>query len=276
MPNGSLSSVVVAVERALAILEVFTPDRAELGLTELAKSVGLPKATTYRLASTLEKRHYLSRDPDSNRYRLGLRSAVLGNLALSHSGLGDHVLSTMRELAQVCGETVNLAVLEDGDVCYVKRVRSMHPLVIDVPVGGRAPAHATALGKVLLAYLPETEVDRIISSKGLAALTTKTVTDVEALKAQLQLCRQQGYIIEKGEFADGVHCVSAPIFDQYGRAIASISVAGPDVRMTEEKLAQVRQQLFAMVGKISTTLGYRTGTRVTFEVDGTARAGQPL
>jgi len=109
-------SLVNSVDRALSILDTFGAHREEIGLNELAKIVGLPKATTYRLAATLEHHHYLRRDPVSTRYRLGVRVVALGGLALSHLGLGDHILPHMQGLAQLCGESVILAILDRGEV----------------------------------------------------------------------------------------------------------------------------------------------------------------
>jgi IclR family transcriptional regulator, KDG regulon repressor len=255
--NSSLLPTVGAVARALALLDAFSPERPELGLTELARVTGISKATTYRLASTLERYHYLNHDPQSSRYRLGLRAIVLGNLALANLGFGDHILPYMRELAQQCGGTVSLAVLDDREVTYIKRIRSADPVLIDTPVGARAPAHATAIGKVLLAYLSNIELERIIATKGLVPLTSQTVTDPDALKSELHACRERGYVIEKGEFADGVHSVGAPIFDYHGRAVASLAVAGAAFRLTDDKLAQIREHLLATVQQISAVLGHK-------------------
>jgi IclR family acetate operon transcriptional repressor len=250
-------SLVSSVDRALSILDAFSVQREEIGLSELAKIVGLPKATTYRLAATLERHHYLRRDPVSTRYRLGLRVVALGGLALSHLGLGDHILPHMQGLAQLCGESVILAILDRGEVTYVRRVRSASPLAMDLPVGLRSPAHATALGKAMLAYLPEAEVESIIASRELVRLTARTITDPVALRAQLAAIRELGYAVDDGEFGEGVRCVAVPIFDRRKSVIAGLAVSGPSFRLTDEKLAQARDQLLCTASQVSSMLGYR-------------------
>jgi IclR family acetate operon transcriptional repressor len=249
--------VVSSVDRALSILDAFGTRSDELGLSELAKLVGLPKATAYRLVSTLEQHHYLRRAPSSSRYQLGLRAVALGKLALSHLGLGDHILPHMQALAQLCGETVSLGILDRGEVTHLRRVDSTAAPAMDRAVGVRSPAHATALGKAMLAYLPDSEVESLVGLHPLVALTPRTVTDPVALRSQLAAIRELGYALDDGEYAGGLRCVAAPIFDQQRTVIASLAVTGPAFRLTDDRLGEVRDQLLATVRQVSSALGYR-------------------
>jgi IclR family KDG regulon transcriptional repressor len=160
---------IQAIERAVAILNVFSVDESELGVTEIAERVGLHKSTVHRFMVNLDAAGLVERNPRSGRYRLGLHIFELGGLVMQRMNLWDEALPFLEGLVRDTGETGHLAVLDGGEAIYIERVEARRPLRVPSAIGRGYPAHATNLGKVLLADLPRERVVEIVATHGLAA-----------------------------------------------------------------------------------------------------------
>ena len=221
-----------SAERVLALLTSFDDARTELGVSELAASIGVHKSTASRLAAVLERAGLLARY--GRRYRLGLQVIRLGMLALRSYDLVEAMQPAMDALAAQTGETINLAVPDGDGILNVAEVRSTFIVSCSAGwTGRRTMPHAVANGKVLLAYgaipLP-TRLDRY---------TERTVTSAEDLLAELAEVRRSGYATAAGELEAGLVAVAAPVFDSAGGCVAALSVSGPDFRLSPGRLASL-------------------------------------
>jgi IclR family transcriptional regulator, acetate operon repressor len=219
---------VQSVHRALDVLEALAAAGGTASLGDLAAACGLPAPTLHRLAGTLADRGYLRRLPD-RRYSLGSRLVPLG--ADAHALLGGRALPVLRGLAELTGESANLAVLTQGCAEYVAQAPGRHTMRTFTEVGNRVALHCTGVGKALLAAVPPAQASRLIGAAPLAALTAGTITDPAALHAEVALTRTRGYALDEGEMEAGVRCVAVGL---PGAAPMAISVSGPAARMTDD------------------------------------------
>lgn len=214
---------VHAVERALAVLRTFTPERPELTLTEVATAAGLDRAGARRLLLTLADLGYLRHD---GRY-FALTPQVLefGYAYLSSRPLPQIAEPHLQRLTGELQEMSSLAVLERDDICYIAQAPSPKLLSVAIPVGTRFPAHATSMGKVLLAGLPPEHLEAKLGSMELRAVTDRTVTTRESLRTELATVRKQGFVITDDELEGGLRGVAVPVRDQDGRVFAAVNVS---------------------------------------------------
>jgi DNA-binding IclR family transcriptional regulator len=245
-----------AVTRALALLKSFSDQEPELSLTELASRAQLNKTTAYRLLSALEKESMIVRDGRSETYRLGPEVIALGGRALRANDLRSVSHPCLEELAERTGETATLEILTGNQVLILDEVTSSYLIGTSHSIGTRWPAHATSTGKILLAFQPEEQLQKVITAP-LEKLTKNTLNDVALLKRAFNRIRDQGYAIAVEEIEVGYIAVGAPIRDHDGKVIAAISVGGPSTRMTEQKLPALIDQVVETAASISNSLGYR-------------------
>lgn len=248
---------VESVKRAFSILRCFSLDRPELGVTEISRELGVHKSTVSRLLSTLESDRIVLRNPESGRYRLGVGLLELSGLVTLHADLRRVALPFMNQLAQLTQETVNLAVIEGDEVVNIEHITPFGRRVMNIGwVGRRTPLHASSTGKVLMAYLPRSELEAILQ-KPLTKYTEHTLVEHAELHAEISLIRDQGYATGLEELEIGLNAVSAPIRDHTGRVIAALSTAGPAYRLSEERIEEVLRQLVLDFAKqISLEFGY--------------------
>lgn len=256
MADRSSDQAVQSIERALLILETLGQNSQGIGVTELGQSVGLHKSTVHRLLSTLMTFGYVEQDKDSERYRPGIKILGLGLEVLNNLDFRKEALPYMKELVEISRETVQLAVLDYGEVVIVERDHS--PETIIVNLGLRADVHCTAEGKVLLAFLPRDEIVRILTKHPMIQHTVNTMTDVSNLLVHLEKVNSQGYAINAEELAEGLRTIAAPVFDHTGRVIAALSISGPTSRLTLERMARLVTVLKEACSSISGRLGYRS------------------
>ncbi|MDR5694519.1 MAG: IclR family transcriptional regulator [Armatimonadota bacterium] len=250
---------VRSVLKALELLQAFTPDEPEFGVTDLATRLGMHKSTVFRLLMTLEAEKFVQRDHTTGKYRLGIKLFELGSLVQNLLELRKVARPYLEELQERCGETIHLAVLDEGQVLYVDKLESPKPIQMYSRVGRRAPAHCTGLGKVLLAYLPPEEVDAIIARNGLKRYTDKTITDPRKLHDHLALVRQRGYATDIGEHEELIRCASAPIWDHTGKVVAAVSITTIGVRFDPRRMDELVHLVRETTAQISYDLGYRQG-----------------
>lgn len=248
---GGLSSV----RNAARLLKAFTSKHRMFGVTELAQYLGLSTSTVHRLLVTLESEHVIEQDPDTGKYRLGLAVYDLTAAMSAGSDLSEALLPPMTVLRNRTGEAVQVAVLDGRQVVYVERLDSPHMLRLFLEVGRRNWAHCTSTGKVLLAYVSPSKLDRLLAGWDLPAVTPHTVTDPELLRKQLAEIRDRGYAENQSEAELGVTSLGAPIRDGTGQPVAAMSVAGPTTRMDSE-LERLRFAVMEAAAVASRRLGH--------------------
>jgi IclR family pca regulon transcriptional regulator len=216
-----------SLARGLEILRLFRPDQPTLSLVEIANLLGVSRTTPFRLLFTLQTLGYLRQDEQTKRYELTPKVLELGFAYLNTLQLPELARPYLERLRDETGASAHLGILDGSEVVYVARVPARGVSTVSVTIGSRLPAHATALGKTLLAYQPEEQrKDRLLLSD-LHSFTNETKSMINDLLKELGAIRQQGYAISNGEFESGVRSVAAPIFDSTGNVIAAVNVAAP-------------------------------------------------
>ncbi|MDK2821378.1 MAG: hypothetical protein PWP31_1343 [Clostridia bacterium] len=258
--NNDENKKVHAVERALDIMDALAQAGVPMAITELAERVNLNVSTVHRLLSTLMTKNYIEQEPDTSRYKLGLKLFAMGKTALYAKDLQTIGHPFLEKLVNRCNETANLAILDGRDVVYIGQVESNNMVIVRMfaKVGSRGPAHATGSGKMLLSSLSDDELDKLFANVKLEKYTSETIDDVEILKKELKRIRKQGYAIDLGERDEGVRCVSAPIRNHEGKVVAAISVSGPHTRVTNYYLNfELVDIVLEVAQEMSKCLGYQ-------------------
>lgn len=227
-------SSVSTVDRLVQVVECFSGDKLTWSLAELSASLDLPKSTLHRFLISLETHGILRRDPADRLWRLGYRLVTWGQLAEKSTGLHDVARPVMQQIATETGETVALTVYEEQEVVCIEKIDTRYSVRLAFEVGGRRVPHAGASSKVLMAYLPEEEIQAIIRDRGLPKLCSKTISDPEEMMADLARIRELGYALSVEETDPGAWGIATPIWDKGGRVIAAIGVAGPILRFSDE------------------------------------------
>ncbi len=244
------------VMKALTVLEFVAEQGREMGVNEVARSLEMDSSTTYRLMATLNARGYLRQDRDTNKYRIGPRVLLLYSAMQDVLELRKLALPHLNRLVEATEETAHLLALQGPDGVYIERVDSPKTVRMVSYVGKQEFLHCSSVGKAILAYLPEDEVDWILQVRGLPPITKNTITDPNALKAELRQVRARGYALDDMEGEESVRCVGAPIFDLTGKPIAAISVAGPAFRTDFDRLESFAPLLIDAAQEISRELGF--------------------
>jgi DNA-binding IclR family transcriptional regulator len=248
---------VKSADRALVLLELFAAHLDDgLSLTDVSERTGWPKSSSLALLRTLHRRHFLETSASDGRYRLGPRVAVLGSQYLNNLSLSRDGGEVVREVARECDETTHLAVLRGTEVLYVAKEEGGGQMRMVSSVGRMIPAHATGVGKVLLAALPPEDLDRLYPpGVMLAAMTAKTVTDRAEFGRNLQAIRARGFALDEGESTIGIMCIAAPVLDVHAQVIAAISVSVPAPRFTEDRIPQLHRILMDGARRLSLRMG---------------------
>ncbi len=253
MRNAQGSSVQ-SVHRAVSILELLAQE-GELGVTELGGRLGVHKATASRLVATMAGHGLIERNPATDKCRLGVGLAHLAGVALAGLDLVRQARPVLEDLAERTEETVNLAVLDGDLVLNVDQITGPRSIVSVSWVGRRTPYHCTSNGKVLVAFLPEAERERRLSSP-LERETPNTIVEPERLRAQLAEVRARGYAQTVEELEEGLNAVAAPVRRADGEVIAAVSVAGPAFRMRPGELLGMARITMDAAAAVSRRMGY--------------------
>jgi len=251
---------IQSIERAADILELFLLVSPELSIKEISEHTGLSKSTVHGIIKTLEYKGYLQQNPDDLKYKLGMKLFQLGNAVGNRLDIGKIARPLIQDLVAELKETVHLVILDRDEVIYVEKVEGPHSLSIYSQIGKRAPIHCTGVGKAILAFQPDGEIDRLLRQAVLTPFTDKTITDKQQLKEHLKLVKQQGYAIDDEEIELGLKCIAAPIFNHQGKAVASISCAAPVTRFGEERIPRVIAGVRNTADTISRRLGYQASS----------------
>jgi IclR family KDG regulon transcriptional repressor len=218
------------LHKALDVLETIRGSQSGMPLTDLARAAGIPKPTAYRILATLESRGHLERN-EAGRYRITRKFFDLQSKDSEEQLLLREAQPVMERLAGSCRETLNLGILDAGEVVVVSTIESPQSIRMSSKIGNRRHLHSTALGKVLLSGLPDKELQRLVRLKGLPRLTPYTLVTKQALLAEISQVRRQGFALDNEENEPGGRCIGAPILGPGGRVIAALSISAPVFRM---------------------------------------------
>ncbi len=245
-------------ERVLDVLESFLKQEGEIGVSELAVLSNLNVSTTHRIASILVKRGYLKQLKKGAKYALSPKLLEFNLFITNVVKIGEIAFPFLLQLNKQINESVNLAVLDRDEAVNIEHVESSHSLRSTTQIGTHVPLHSTAIGKVLLAYMPDEEVEKFFNGRKLKALTENTITKPGRLREELPHIKREGIAIDDEENGLGVRCVASPIKDIKGDVIATISVSGPSVRLNNRRMQELMSLVHTYAMDISRTIGYRS------------------
>jgi IclR family acetate operon transcriptional repressor len=245
---------VQSLDRALSILERLA-DADGMTLTDLAQSVGLAPSTTHRLLTTLQQRRFAGFDEDYGVWVIGVAAFNVGNAFLRNRRIVSLGRPVMRRLMEDVGETVNLAVEDKDELVYVTQFESHAPMRAFFRPGRRAPMHASAVGKAMLAERDEATLIDYLHKKGMPRFTEKTIVDPATLRRELARVRERGWAVDDEEHTVGMRCVAATIHNEHGEVIAGVSLSGPSVRVTETRLGELGARVVQAANEITEQIG---------------------
>lgn len=256
---SSESLPVQSLGRVLDVLALFTPERSELSLSEIAELLDWPLPTAHRATSTLLERGFIARDPQTKRFRLGLAVARLVAPLLAGFALPELARPHLRALADETGETVNLAVLDGAEVLYLVSCPGTFLLRVQATPGLRLPAHCTALGKCMLAQLDPEDARRRLGPEPYPRVAEASVRTWAALAPQLAAARENGYALSIGEYESGLLACAVPVGAR-AREVAAINVAASAARVSPEDLVDgIVPRLGAAAATIGRALALQVG-----------------
>jgi len=257
-PQGTYK--VQALDRAFAVLDLLGESDIPLGLAQVASSLQLHKSTAHRFLMVLE-RHRMVERTASGKFRLGLRLYDLGNRAIEQYDLRDRAQPHLRRLVAETEETAHLCILEAARVIYLDKIEPARSVRMITRIGASNPVHCTAVGKAMLAFLPEERAADVLRRLRFERFTPRTITTAEALRAEMEKTRRRGYAVDDEELEEGLRCIAVPVLDAQRLPVAAVSVSGPSFRVTAHKLPLLANQLLQCVRGISTDMGYTSAAR---------------
>jgi IclR family pca regulon transcriptional regulator len=250
-----------SLERGLAILECFTPERPVWGIADLADELGMSRSTTHRYVLTLTALGHLAQGP-RRKYRLGLTVTELGMSALSSTGLREHARAPLRELSRRAPYALAIGMLDGSELVYLDRIRAsrrgQRPSDLDLNAGSRLPPHCCAMGKLLLAGLPEAERGRLIAELTLGEWGPRTTTNKHTLRGELARCRSEALVVSEEELAPGLYEIAAPVRTETRETIAAVGMQGHSSMISLKQLVEgLGPHLISTADRISARVGYR-------------------
>jgi IclR family KDG regulon transcriptional repressor len=248
---------IQSVSHALDVIEQFSGEREELGVTELSKRLKLHKNNVFRLLATLEARGYIEQNKATDNYRLGIRCLQLGRNYVEQIGLLRQARPILESIAHSSHELAFVAVLRRGAVVPLDAVESDHPVRLVSRVGDPLPLHCTAVGKIHLAFASEDDLRKLLGDE-LPKFTDRTITDRQVLVHKLKQIAVQGYAVEGGEHSIDANAVAAPVRDYTRNVVGSVAIAGPSYRVSDERIkVELAPAIVQAAAELSSRLGYR-------------------
>jgi DNA-binding IclR family transcriptional regulator len=251
------STMIQSLQRGLGILELIAMDGTGVTMAEVSRRIGLHPSTTFHLLRTMAALGYLVQDETSRQYRLGSKIFQLAASAWTEVQLLRISAPLLTEMAQQTGETSHLAIFDNGEVIVINKIDGGGPVRLSDRVGYPRPAHATAIGKVLLAHLSEVEQKAFLGRHELRSCTPRTITAVPVLEQELARVRDQGYAFDDEEFAQGIRCLAAPVRNFTGDVAAAVGISGPVWRVSLDRVAQLTDVVKTMARRLSEHFGCR-------------------
>ena len=251
--TGSAKNLV----KAFALLQVIVDQGGSLTLAELSRSGDVPKPTARRLLFSLSDLGMV-REDGQGVYSLGPQCLVLGSAFLGGLDLRREARGVLGELMEKTGETCHLGIRDADQIIYIEKVESSQAVRLRSGIGFTAPLYSTALGKVMLAYTDETNVERLIG-QDLQKRTPNTIVEAENIRVEIEKIRKLGFAVDDAENEEGIRCVAAPVFDHRKKVVASVSLSGPEHRIPLERLEELAKNVKAASVRLSEKVGYRYG-----------------
>jgi DNA-binding IclR family transcriptional regulator len=254
MPSkGEKYYFVASLAKGLRVLELLAAN-GEMSASRMAGHLDTSRAASHRFLTTLRDLDYVEKT-EEGLFRLTFKIVELGMKKLDGFEIRHSVHPFLQEMALACGETVNLGHWDGTAIVHLDKINSTEILRLDVGLGALAPAYCTGLGKAVLAFLPDGELEGYLQSVEWVAMSPKTITTPEKLKAEIKTIRRRGYAIDNEELSLGLRCVAAPVFDHTGRPTYAMSVSGPTQRMTKKKIDAIQATLVPLCRRISRLIG---------------------
>lgn len=225
-------SNVQSLERALTILNTLSDYPDGIQIARLTELVGLSKSTTHRLLATLSSMNYVVKDPENDKYKLGLQVLFLSRNILNQNNIVSTARPYLEKLSAEINETVHLCVEDLGEITYIDKIESNQTIRMYSRIGSRAPMYCTAVGKILYSGMDPDYFEQSIAKVNFQRKTPKTITSVEELRHEVTKVKQQGFALDDIENEEGIRCIAAPIYNHEGKIVASFSISGPSNRVT--------------------------------------------
>lgn len=246
---------VQSVDRALLILDILQEYPKGLGVTELSLKLDVSKSTVHRLLMSLRVKGYIKQDEENMKYGLGLKLIELSQSVSDNLDIRKLAANHLYNLAEITGETAHLVIRENNEIVYIDKIESSETIRMFSNIGKRAPMHCTGVGKAILAFLPKNKINQVLEENGMQKFTDKTITEKNTMLKHLKEIRNKGYSIDDEEHELGIKCAAAPIFNYKDEVIGGISVAGPIMRISDEKLKFIASEVLRVSKEISRHFG---------------------
>ncbi|GAC1358051.1 MAG: IclR family transcriptional regulator [Herpetosiphon sp.] len=245
-----------AVDRALSTLRVLADAPEGLSLSALSRELDEAKSSLHAVLDTMQRHNFVVKDPQTKTYKLGVQVLAIGSAYSRHTNLLHEFQTIARELAMRTGETVQLATLQGRSILYLAKQEGPRRLSLAAPVGGQLPAHATALGKVLLSGLDEAVFDGLFAGVELERFTAHTIGEIQALKAEVWRVRAAGFARDDGEVSHQLGCLAAPVRDEAGQVVAAVSLTSVLQASHDQDEDFMQRQICDAAYELSRRLGY--------------------
>lgn len=252
--TGTSAASAPALDRALALLSAVAASEG-LTLSEIAERQALAPSSAHRLLTALAARGFVEADPLDQTWSIGVEAFRVGQAFQRRNRAAQAARPIMRRLMEATGETANLGIFEGGDVVFIAQVESHDPIRAFFRAGERRAAHASGIGKALLAEMSEVTVARLVRDRGLVAFTDKTLDTPERLAADLAATRARGYSIDDEERNRGMRCIAAAIYDENGEAVAGLSISGPSGRLDPLRIASLGPEVASAAAQVTAAIG---------------------
>ncbi|MCB0162738.1 MAG: IclR family transcriptional regulator [Anaerolineae bacterium] len=248
--------IVPAVERAILILQLL--DQAPEGLTisQITQEMSIAKSTVFTILTTLNLYGLVEREEESGRYQLGMGLFTLGSSVIERLDVRSRAYPLLKSLAQQTRLTTHLGILDEGEVVYIEKIEGQGPIKISSAIGRRMGVHCTALGKAILAHVPEEKFLTLFTDYTLLQRTPNTITSVQLLQVDLTKTKERGYSFDDEENELGIRCLGAPIFNHRGEVIHAVSISGPRDRVSLDTIEPLAEKLKQAAQEISQAIGF--------------------
>jgi DNA-binding IclR family transcriptional regulator len=248
--------IIQSVDRALHILDLFDEYETELKITDISERLILHKSTVHSLLKTLQKHGYIEQNPENGKYRLGMKLFERGNLVIQSLDIRELAKPHLQALTKETEQTVHLVVLDGREGVYIDKVEGATSSALYSRIGRRIPIHCSSVGKALVAFKSQEEIDSILEDYDFAYRTEYTITNKEDFLKELETVREHGFSRDKQENEPGVNCVAIPVRNHTGEVVAAMSISSPVMRFNEEQIQLHIDLLKREASKLSAKLGY--------------------
>ncbi|MCF6097467.1 IclR family transcriptional regulator [Thermovorax subterraneus] len=246
---------IQSVKRALFIMEKLAASEKGCSAVEIAKELGVNRSTAFRLVETLVDMGYVRQDEFTKRYHLTMKVFSLGNMLLERMDIRSASKDILEDLNKKSGHTVHLGLRDGYEVVYIDKLAGKNTIQMYSMIGKRAPLYCTGLGKAILAFLKDHEIDEFLGTVKLKKFTANTITEPSLLRKEIEKIRRRGYALDLEEHEEGIRCVGAPIFNCYNEVIGSISVAAVAITLGKKSIEDYSEEVVKAAKKISSSLG---------------------